>query len=61
MFNDPIAAAEIVLGQLDADTLNKLIQGNAGVATYMGLISNFLPMVMKIGLGYTKAIAMSGL
>ncbi|MCK5390578.1 MAG: NAD(P)/FAD-dependent oxidoreductase, partial [Candidatus Thorarchaeota archaeon] len=61
MFNDPIAAAEIVLGQLDADTLNKLIQGNAGVATYMGLVSNFLPMVMKIGLGYTKAIAMSGL
>ena len=61
MFNDPIEAAEIVLGQLDADTLNKLIQGNAGVATYMGLVSNFLPMVMKIGLGYTKAIAMSGL
>lgn len=61
MFNDPIAAAEIVLGQLDADTLNKLIQGNAGVATYMGLVSNFLPMVVKIGLGYTKAIAMSGL
>ncbi len=61
MFNDPIEAAEIVLGQLDADTLNKLIQGNAGVTTYMGLVSNFLPMVMKIGLGYTKAIAMSGL
>lgn len=61
MFNDPIEAAEIVLGQLDANTLNKLIQGNAGVATYMGLLANFLPMVMKIGLGYTKAIAMSGL
>ncbi len=60
MFNDHMEAAEIVLGQLDADTLNKLIQGNAGVATYMGLVSNFLPMVVKIGLGYTKAIAMSG-
>ncbi|MHA2424402.1 MAG: NAD(P)/FAD-dependent oxidoreductase [Candidatus Thorarchaeota archaeon] len=62
MHNDPIAAAEIVFGgKLDADTLNKLIQGQAGVGTYMNLIANFLPMVMKIGVGYMKSIAISGL
>ncbi|TFG33918.1 NAD(P)/FAD-dependent oxidoreductase [Candidatus Thorarchaeota archaeon] len=61
MFNDPIAAAEIVLGQLDAETLNELIQGHASVATYMTLITDFLPMVSKIGLGYMRAIAVSGL
>ncbi|MHA2076706.1 MAG: NAD(P)/FAD-dependent oxidoreductase [Candidatus Thorarchaeota archaeon] len=62
MHNDPIAAAEIVLGgKLDAKTLNELIQGSAGVSTYMNLISEFLPMVLKIGIGYLRAIAVSGL
>ena len=61
MFNDPIAAAEIVLGQLDARTLNELIQGNASVATIMTLMTDFLPMVAKIGVGYLRAIAVSGL
>lgn len=61
MLNDPIAAAEIVLGQLDAKTLNELIQGSAGVSTYMSLMTDFLPMVMKIGIGYLRAIAVSGL
>jgi digeranylgeranylglycerophospholipid reductase len=61
MFNDPIAAAEIVLGQLDARTLNELIQGKASVATIMTIMSDFLPMVAKIGIGYLRAIAVSGL
>ncbi|MHA1577745.1 MAG: hypothetical protein ACTSU3_10330, partial [Candidatus Thorarchaeota archaeon] len=62
MHNDPIAAAEIVLGgKLDADTLNALIQGNAGLSTYMSLISDFLPMVLRLGVGYLKAVAISGL
>ena len=61
MHNDPIAAAEIVLSQLDAKTLNELIQGNASVATIMTLMSDFLPMVAKIGIGYLRAIAVSGL
>jgi digeranylgeranylglycerophospholipid reductase len=61
MHNDPIAAAEIVLSELDAKTLNELIQGSAGVSTYMDLISNFLPMVMRIGMGYLRSIAVSGL
>ncbi|TFG34070.1 NAD(P)/FAD-dependent oxidoreductase [Candidatus Thorarchaeota archaeon] len=61
MFNDPIAAAEIVLGQLDAQTLNELIQGHASVTTYMTLMTDFLPMVSKIGIGYMRAIAVSGL
>jgi digeranylgeranylglycerophospholipid reductase len=61
MLNDPIAAAEIVLGQLDARTLNDLIQGHASVGTYMTLMTDFLPMVAKIGVGYLKAIAMTGL
>ncbi len=60
MFNDPIAAAEIVLGQLDAQTLNELIQGHASVATYMTLMTDFLPMVARIGIGYMRAIAVSG-
>jgi len=62
MHNDPIAAAEVVLGgKLDAQTLNALIQGHAGISTYMKLISEFLPMVMKLGVGYMKSIAVSGL
>ncbi len=62
MHNDPIAAAEIVLGgKLDAKTLNELIQGTAGISTYMNLISEFLPMVLKLGIGYMKSIAISGL
>ncbi len=60
MFNDPIDAAEIVLEELDARTLNELIQGTAGVPTYMNLFSNFLPTVIRIGVGYLKAIAVSG-
>ena len=62
MHNAPIAAAEIVLGgKLDAQILNELIQGHAGISTYMTLISEFLPMVMKLGIGYMKSIAVSGL
>ncbi len=61
MLNDPIAAAEIVLDQLDARTLNELIQGHASIGTYMTLMTDFLPMVAKIGVGYLKAIAMTGL
>ena len=61
MLNDPIVAAEIVLGQLDAKTLNELIQGHASIATYMTLMTDFLPIVAKIGVGYLKAIAMTGL
>ncbi len=62
MHNDPIAAAELVLGgKLDAQVLNELIQGHAGVSTVMTLISDFLPMVMKIGIGYMKSVAVSGL
>ncbi|MGY5879864.1 MAG: NAD(P)/FAD-dependent oxidoreductase [Candidatus Thorarchaeota archaeon] len=62
MHNDPIAAAEIVLGgKLDAQILNELIQGHAGISTYMTLLSEFLPMVMKLGFGYMKSIAISGL
>ena len=61
MHSDPIEAAESVLGELDAQTLNALIQGTAGIATYMSLISEFLPMVLKMGIGYLKAVAISGL
>ena len=61
MLNDPIEAAEIVLDQLDAKTLNELIQGHASVGTYITLMTDFLPMVAKIGVGYLKAIAMTGL
>ncbi len=62
MHNDPIAAAELVLGgKLDAKVLNELIQGHAGVSTVMTLLSEFLPMVMKIGIGYMKSVAISGL
>jgi digeranylgeranylglycerophospholipid reductase len=61
MLNDPIAAAEIVLNQLDAKTLNELIQGHASIGTWMKLITDFLPMVSKIGVGYLRAIAVSGL
>jgi len=61
MFNDPIAAAEIVLSHLDARTLNELIQGHASVGTLMTLMTDFLPMVAKIGVGYLRAMAVSGL
>jgi flavin-dependent dehydrogenase len=62
MFNDPIAAAELVLGgRLDARILNEVIQGHAGVGTIMTLVSEFLPMVMRLGIGYMKSIAVSGL
>jgi flavin-dependent dehydrogenase len=61
MFNDPMEAAEIVLDQLDARTLNALIQGDAGVSDYMTLLTDFLPMVLRIGKGYLKSVAISGL
>ena len=61
MHNDPLDAAEIVLSHLDAKTLNALIQGHAGVSDIMTLLSDFLPMVMRIGKGYLKSIALSGL
>lgn len=61
LFNDPIAAAEIVLENLDAPTLNELIQGHASVGTYMSLMTDFLPMVARIGIGYLKSVAVSGL
>ena len=60
MFNDPIEAAEIVLSQLDAGTLNPLIQGQASIGDYLGLLTDFLPMVLKIGKGYLRSIAVSG-
>ncbi|TFG06633.1 NAD(P)/FAD-dependent oxidoreductase [Candidatus Thorarchaeota archaeon] len=60
-FNDPIEAAEIVLNQLDAKTLNALVQGQAGVSDIMTLLKDFLPMVLTIGKGYLKSIAVSGL
>ncbi len=60
-YNDPIAAAEIVLNQLDAKTLNALVQGQAGVSDIMTLLTDFLPMVLSIGKGYLKSIALSGL
>ncbi len=61
MFNDPMEAAEIVLDQLDARTLNALIQGEAGVSDIMTLLTDFLPMVLRIGKGYLKSLAVSGL
>jgi digeranylgeranylglycerophospholipid reductase len=61
MFNDPIAAAEVVLSSLDAKTLNAAIQGNMTVNDIMALLTEFLPMVMSIGKGYLRSIAVSGL
>ena len=61
MFNDPIEAAEIVLSTLDAKTLNAAIQGHMSVGDIMALLTDFLPMVMKIGKGYLRSIAISGL
>lgn len=61
MLNDPMAAAEVVLENLDAQTLNELIQGHASVGTYMTLLTDFLPMVARIGIGYLKSIAVNGL
>ncbi|MHA2002748.1 MAG: hypothetical protein ACW960_01470, partial [Candidatus Thorarchaeota archaeon] len=61
MHNDPLDAAEIVLGQLDAKTLNALIQGQAGISDIMTLLSDFLPMVLRISKGYLKSIALSGM
>ncbi len=61
MYNDPLEAAEVVLEELDAKTLNSLIQGQAGVSDIMTLLTNFLPMVLRIGKGYLRAIAVGGL
>ncbi len=60
MFNDPIEAAEIVLSELDATTLNEVVQGHVSVNTIMRLMTDFLPMAMRIGKGYLKSIAVSG-
>ncbi|NHI82765.1 MAG: NAD(P)/FAD-dependent oxidoreductase [Candidatus Thorarchaeota archaeon] len=59
-FNDPIKAAETVLSQLDAKTLNALVQGQAGVSDIMTLLRDFMPIVLTIGKGYLKSIAVSG-
>ncbi len=61
MFNDPIEAAETVLGSLDARTLNAAIQGKMGLGEMMALLTEFLPMVMSLGKGYLRSIAVSGL
>ncbi|MHA1248134.1 MAG: NAD(P)/FAD-dependent oxidoreductase [Candidatus Thorarchaeota archaeon] len=61
MFNDPLEAAEIVLRELDASTLNEIVQGSISVATLMRLFTDFLPMVARIGKGYLKSVAVSGL
>ncbi len=60
MLNDPIAAAEVVLGQLDAKTLNELIQGHASPGTLVSLMTDFLPMVAKLGIGYIRSTAVTG-
>ncbi len=60
MFNDPIDAAEIVLENLDARTLNAAIQGHLSFNDVMNLFTKFLPMVMTIGKGYIKSLAVSG-
>lgn len=61
VYNDPLETAEVVLEELDAKTLNSLIQGQAGVSDIMTLLTNFLPMVLRIGKGYLRAIAVGGL
>ena len=61
MFNDPIEAAETVLDSLDARTLNAAIQGKMGLGDIMALLTEFLPMVMSLGKGYLRSIAVSGL
>ena len=61
MHNDPIEAAESVLDSLDAKTLNAAIQGHLSVGNIMTLLTDFLPMVMSIGKGYLKSVAVSGL
>ncbi len=61
MLNDPLKAAETVLSTLDARTLNALIQGTAGVGEMFTLFTDFLPTVVRIGLGYLKSIAVTGL
>ncbi len=60
MLNDPVAAAEIVLSQLDATTLNEVIQGRLKAGTIMSLVTDFLPLVVKIGAGYVKSVAVTG-
>ncbi len=60
MLNDPLEAAEIVLRELDAATLNEIVQGHISVATVMRLFTDFLPMVFKIGRGYLKSLAVVG-
>ncbi len=59
MFNDPLEAAEMVLSQLDAKTLNEVIQGHATPTTLLTLFTDFLPMLFKIGKGYLKSAVLS--
>lgn len=61
MLNDPIDAAEKVLRQLDAKTLNEVIQGHISPGTAMSLLTDFLPLVAKLGMGYVKSVAVVGL
>ncbi|RDE11877.1 MAG: hypothetical protein C4K47_09265 [Candidatus Thorarchaeota archaeon] len=60
MLNDPIAAAEKVLSQLDAKTLNEVIQGHVSPGTAMSLLTDFLPLVARLGMGYVRSIAVVG-
>ncbi|MGV9169529.1 MAG: NAD(P)/FAD-dependent oxidoreductase, partial [Promethearchaeia archaeon] len=60
MLNDPLEAAEIVLNSLDARTLNSIIQGHVSVGEIMTLLTEFLPMIMRIGKGYLKSVALVG-
>lgn len=60
MLNDPIAAAERVLGQLDAKTLNEVIQGHVSPGTAMSLLTGFLPLVARLGVGFLKSVAVVG-
>ncbi|RDE11231.1 MAG: hypothetical protein C4K49_12220 [Candidatus Thorarchaeota archaeon] len=60
MLNDPVAAAETVLSQLDASTLNDVIQGRLKAGTILSLMTDFLPLVVRIGAGYVKSVAITG-
>jgi flavin-dependent dehydrogenase len=60
MLNDPIDAAEQVLAQLDPKTLNDVIQGHVSPATAMSLLTDFLPLVARLAVGYMKSIAVVG-
>lgn len=60
MLNDPLEAAEIVLNSLDARTLNSIIQGDISVSEVLTLLTEFMPMILRIGKGYLKSVALVG-